>query len=1156
MAEPREELRLALVMNGGVSLAVWMGGVTNEIFRLVTQQHPVYAALLDLTRSTARVDVISGTSAGGVNGAALGLALLYGGDFSQLRGVWLETGAFSSLLRAPLGDNPGSLLRGDDFFLPEIREAFDRLTPDKRPCFTPEEMPIDLRLTTTLLRGVQGNSVDDLGTAIHDVDYRAQFRFRHVADKSDFSVRSDAIAGLSLAARSTASFPFAFEPSAIRAMGDRFVDAQDHEISDEQVEGTAIVAARYVVDGGVLNNKPFRGALRSIFSMPAGRSVRRVLAYINPDPGDGPPGHPRAEPPPLSSVLGASLFGIPQSQTIADQLAEIQDHNDHVRARRDSVFITVFTLEDATLDQLPADLFDLYRRQRLLSTFDSFVYELLPAAARRRHLPAASAVVGRRGYAQLRDAFMRVPWKGWIPMRWPQDWAPSQPTPQECDPDQWEWGLFPVEFAIKVLLDLLRRTQWLYELDQPTHTRAGPATSDAFARAPVEPPPDWNDPSFVPDIGRGEPRDATWDREAVRRKATPSGDDTPDWLAPAWRGIYRCIAAVEARHALEEPKWHRIAEDVVGLLNGGDATAGVAERAPSKAARKPEREPDIQAVTSEVFAKLFSFLVDRRRKRACGVLMHRIAAIVLRISEPAERMAGRVAERSDLREHERAGGRQVARLLGWLTKEPTRCAVIRRLMQLEVIEHVRNPHDKLEDDCLIELAQISGNSASPLGGHSQARDKLLGLQLAHFGAFYKESWRANDWTYGRLDGSERLVKILLNPERLQRCFCDANEAVKRIQAIALDDIVSPVLRAEVARIWQDMDYLPKLQAELAFLSQPNAAVPDALPVATSVITLRLHFGILREEIPPMLAAIATDRAQGADAFGPSEALLQRFACCRDDRRLDFWREDRRKRTLPFSPEQAQASLQAGLIAGETLMDEAGSDLFTRTLAHTMATLQGVLTSKSAKLGPVSVFFAGLKLPVLGFYFVARGLSRQSRTSAALHAGILAIGVALVVAQLILRGQDSSAKPLPGPVMTFGWALLLYGLLFSVVSSPRLVGAVVTLALVAISHFMKLNAWPLLGVIGVVGLLWISIRFRFLAFVQWGLGMAAVLATAWLSKSENFLQPLTAYCFEPTDPIDQFAALVCAVLALAGWRASRWSKDSESFVRRWWNKLQR
>lgn len=281
MHEQREELRLALVMNGGVSLAVWMGGVTNEIFRIVKGQHPVYAELLAMTHTTARVDVISGTSAGGINGAALSLALLYRGDFARLRQVWLDTGAFASLLRAPLGYNPGSLLRGDDFFLPEIQEAFRGLARNSTP-IPPDVMPIDLRLTTTLLRGEQGNSVDDLGTPIHDVDYRAQFRFRNTSDKRDFKDREPLVAAISRAARSTASFPFAFEPSAVKDLGDWFVDSSDQPIAASKLEDTQTVAPRFVVDGGVLNNKPFRGALRSIFSMPAQSGVRRVLAYINP----------------------------------------------------------------------------------------------------------------------------------------------------------------------------------------------------------------------------------------------------------------------------------------------------------------------------------------------------------------------------------------------------------------------------------------------------------------------------------------------------------------------------------------------------------------------------------------------------------------------------------------------------------------------------------------------------------------------------------------------------------------------------------------------------------------------------------------------------------------------------------------------------------
>lgn len=1170
MAEPREELRLALVMNGGVSLAVWMGGVSNEIFRLVTQQHPVYAALLDLTHTTARVDVISGTSAGGVNGAALALSLLYGGDFSQLRDVWLKTGAFSSLLRAPLGDEPASLLRGDDFFLPEIQDAFEKLAPATKPAFTTAEMPIDLRLTTTLLRGVQGNSVDDLGTAIHDVDYRAQFRFQHHAGNEDFADRTRAISELSRAARSTASFPFAFEPSAIRALGNRFVDAQDREIPAETVEDASTPASRYVIDGGVLNNKPFRGALRSIFSMPTQRGVRRVLAYINPDPGDGPPGKPRAEPPPLSSVLGASLFGVPQSQTISDQLAEIQEHNDHVRARRDSVLDTVDRLTDEVLERLPVDLFRLYRRHRLGSTFDAFIHEELPAAARRHQLPPASAVVGRHGYAHLREVFVSQHWEGWIPKAWPARWAPSQATPTTCDPADWEWGMFPVEFALKVLLDLLRRTQRVYAIDRAAQTRDEPR--DLIAPrpgVPTERPPDWNDPSDlspreqpsagasrwrsgIRDLmpgGRDAPPRATWDREAVRRRAVPSADDTPEWLARAWQQAYECVRLVEERREHEDADWQRVAGEVVELLNGGakgrETDEAAKDKARSNLARAPEREPDVHAVTGAKFKELFDFLVKEDRIRACGELMDQVAATALALAVNATPLAERVAHRQGLRQHEREAGRRLVRFFGWMTGEPTRCAVIRRLMQLEVIEHARTSHEAMDNDSLIELAQISGNAASPLGGPTQAKDKLLGLQLAHFGAFYKQSWRANDWTYGRLDGSERLVKILLDPERLQRCVCTAAEAVQRIKAIARDDIVSPVLRAEVDRIWLDMGYLNKLHEELRFIDHPHRAVPDALPVSTAVITLRLHFGILREEIDPLRMSIAADRSQGADALGPSEEFLQRFACNTGD--------PKERHTLPFSPEQAQAALQAGLIAGETLVDEAGSDLFTRTLAHTTATLQGVLTSKSAKLGPVSVFFAGLKLPVLGFYFVARGLTRQSRTSAALHAGILGVGLTLVAAQLMLNLLVKDAKPLPGAVMTFAWALLAYGLLFSVATSPRLVGTIVTAALLAAAAFTEFKLWPLLCAIGVIAALWLSIQYRVLAAFQWLLGMAVILWAAWLSKEGSFGASWARYQFSWTDPLDQMAALVCAVLALAAWRASRWAKDSERFVRQWWHK---
>ena len=99
---PAEEVRFGVVLNGGVSLAVWMGGVTLELDRLVkapARHDEPYAALLRLTGCTARVDVISGTSAGGVNGAALALAQVNRrADIAALRDVWVEQGRIEALL--------------------------------------------------------------------------------------------------------------------------------------------------------------------------------------------------------------------------------------------------------------------------------------------------------------------------------------------------------------------------------------------------------------------------------------------------------------------------------------------------------------------------------------------------------------------------------------------------------------------------------------------------------------------------------------------------------------------------------------------------------------------------------------------------------------------------------------------------------------------------------------------------------------------------------------------------------------------------------------------------------------------------------------------------------------------------------------------------
>jgi patatin-related protein len=121
--EAVRELRLAVVCYGGVSLAIYLHGVTKELHKLVvasaafeadpdrnpfdrgrTTERVYWELLKELSerggvRTRVVVDVISGTSAGGINGVFLAKALAH--DLSQdaLRDLWFAQGDIARLLR-------------------------------------------------------------------------------------------------------------------------------------------------------------------------------------------------------------------------------------------------------------------------------------------------------------------------------------------------------------------------------------------------------------------------------------------------------------------------------------------------------------------------------------------------------------------------------------------------------------------------------------------------------------------------------------------------------------------------------------------------------------------------------------------------------------------------------------------------------------------------------------------------------------------------------------------------------------------------------------------------------------------------------------------------------------------------------------------------
>lgn len=229
-----QELRFATTMTGGVSLAIWMAGVTREInllaqasqWRRLGGTFPtnsqltnesaaslrLYAQLIDLLDMVVDVDILSGTSAGGINAALLASSRVTGSDLGGIRDLWLDLGALTELLRDPRDKKTPSLLYGDERIFAALAKRLPKLATGPFPPTTFPEAArtpsTTLYITTTLLAGETSRFTDSFGTLVQDVDRRGLFTFT----ETDLA-RPDTAPALALAARSSASFPLAFEPS-------------------------------------------------------------------------------------------------------------------------------------------------------------------------------------------------------------------------------------------------------------------------------------------------------------------------------------------------------------------------------------------------------------------------------------------------------------------------------------------------------------------------------------------------------------------------------------------------------------------------------------------------------------------------------------------------------------------------------------------------------------------------------------------------------------------------------------------------------------------------------------------------------------------------------------------------------------------------------
>lgn len=339
------ELRLALAMRGGVSLAVWMGGACSEIDRLrraldepEEPRSATYRALLqDSGYGSVAVDVVAGASAGGLNSVLMACSVVHGMRFDgRIRDLWLHLGDLGALTRSAGLRPPVSLLDGDGGFYGPLAPRLDRLVSEATP---PEPAPrLEAVLTCTLFTAVPRTRYQDLGSPLVEGRNRAWFRFRNLPDApsilSDFppagAQRAAALRRLAYAARTTSSFPGAFEPARIGFSPGSAPPADEPDLPpthygcySESRPSEGGPDRDLVIDGGVLDNIPVAWAVRSIAAAPADKPVDRWLVYLQPLPFAPPRPAARGLPGLLATTRRArALRG--GTEALADDLDQLE----------------------------------------------------------------------------------------------------------------------------------------------------------------------------------------------------------------------------------------------------------------------------------------------------------------------------------------------------------------------------------------------------------------------------------------------------------------------------------------------------------------------------------------------------------------------------------------------------------------------------------------------------------------------------------------------------------------------------------------------------------------------------------------------------------------------------------------------------------------
>ena len=743
---PSEELRLAVVMYGGVSLAIYMYGVAEELLHLVrsTAESEKGSRVLRRPESTEHeyrelerrldadtrfvVDIISGTSAGGINGICLAKALARDTGLDDLKKVWLEEGDIASLLndeesgfrRTPdgaLGEPidglaysppPASLLRGARMqrTLVDALRAMGEDTAGRSSSTLVDEL--DLWVTATDLEGLPV-TIQLLNATAKERRHANRYRFHHPPRGGLDDFGTDDSTFVAYAARSTSAFPFAFDPSVLDAFESDREHGSDWAASKRDWErfhpdyASAVprFAKRSFSDGGILDNKPFSYATETLVARKAKLPVSRKLIYIEPDPVsvEEDSGQARTSWNAIDTAVAATLR-IPQVETIREDIQALLARNREIERVRDILSLVGTSPPEsawvrAITDSKPSDdwgaqtlsasmegpTYGMYHRLKVRGVVD-WISGLLASAAgldpRSDDALAAHQVV-----------------RAWKSRHFAEE-ASAEPSSEEPSSENLFLIRFDVPYRIRRLDFVMQKLKELTGADREIASRAWTASGQQG-----DPP--------VGAVGAQGLNTLRQGLQAARDELTRGEDVLSNVDLPAnmnGLGLYP--------------------SDLVRVLGSGDDDAS-------------------DAATLQRAQELVS-----TNEHAFDSLAKTVAEVVGATALRARELVNGALEKPALDPRLRAA-------LQFFYDRFEAFDLALYPLSFGTSSGETNP---------VGIMRISPRDAKgPRGG---AHPALKGASLHHFGAFLDREWRRNDIVWGRLDAAECLIGTLFEGEPAER----------------------------------------------------------------------------------------------------------------------------------------------------------------------------------------------------------------------------------------------------------------------------------------------------------------------------------------------------------------------------------------------------